>query len=73
MGILKTAFLTYFPPARKRAAARDQRYQQARALGCSAEDFNLRVALVRMKYPFMFEIDAMDEVIEQLRKGASEE
>lgn len=70
MGILKIAFLTYFPPARKRAAARDERYRQARLLETSAEDFNTHVAITQMKYPTMTEIQAMDAVLEQLRKGS---
>lgn len=72
MGILKTAFLTYFPPTRKRAAARDERYARARALGTSAEDFNFHVALMKMKCPQLSEVEAMDEVLEELRKGARE-
>lgn len=67
-GLIRNAIALALPWKRRQMMELDSRYDQARALGMSAEDFNTHVEVMKMRWQ-LSELEAMDEVLEELRKG----
>lgn len=70
-GLIRNAVVLALPWKRRQMLELDNRYGQARALGMGAVELKAQIAIMQTKYPSMNKLEAIDAVIEQLRKGES--